>query len=191
MRASTRRESLTGRASSARPHLRASCTGPRVLKAVPTRRGAAINAHRVNRASGQRLARGRASDSYENGAVTIRTEGLTHIHLAVRDLDQSLRFYRGVFGMEEIFREGEGMIFLRTPGAADTVTLRRSASSDDRPGDGGGIGHFGFRLVDEEDLDRAVEEVELAGGRLVRRGEHPDGQPFAYVTDPNGYVIEL
>jgi catechol-2,3-dioxygenase len=88
--------------------------------------------------------------------VTIRTEGLTHLHLAVRELDQSLRFYQSVFGMEELFREGEGTIFLRTPGAADTVTLRRSASSDDRPGDGSGIGHFGFRLVDAEDLDRAV-----------------------------------
>jgi hypothetical protein len=44
--------------------------------------------------------------------------------------------------MEELFREGEAMVFLRTPGAADTVTLRRSASSVDRPGDGGGIGHF-------------------------------------------------
>ena len=123
--------------------------------------------------------------------MPIRTEGLTHLHLAVRDLDQSLRFYLGVFGMEELFREGEGMVFLRTPGAADTVTLRRSASSDDRPGAGGGIGYFGFRLADEEDLDRAVEEVERAGGRLIRRGEHPDGQPFAYVTDPDGYVIEL
>jgi catechol 2,3-dioxygenase-like lactoylglutathione lyase family enzyme len=120
----------------------------------------------------------------------IRTEGLTYLHLAVRDLDQSLRFYQGVFGMKELFREDEGMVFLRTPGATDTVTLRRSASSD-RPGDCGGIGHFGFRLVDEGDLNRAVEEVELAGGRLVRRGEHPDGQPFAYVTDPDGYVIEL
>jgi hypothetical protein len=28
-------------------------------------------------------------------------------------------------------------------------------------------------------------------GGLVRRGEHPDGQPFAFVTDPDGYVIEL
>ena len=81
------------------------------------------------------------------------------------------------------------MVFLRTPGAADTVTLRRSDSSD-RPGDGGGIGHFGFRLFDEKDLDQAVEEVERAGGRLIRRGEHPDGQPFAYVADPDGYVIE-
>ena len=138
----------------------------------------------------QRLPLSRASDSYENGVVTIRTEGLTHLHLAVRDLDQSLRFYQSVFGMEELFREGEAMVFLRTPGAADTVTLRRSDSSD-RPGDGGGIGHFGFRLADEENLDRAVEEVERAGGRLVRRGEHADGQPFAYVTDPDGYVIEL
>jgi catechol 2,3-dioxygenase-like lactoylglutathione lyase family enzyme len=77
--------------------------------------------------------------------------------------------------MEELFREGEAMVFLRTPGAADTVTLRRSDSSD-RPGDGGGIGHFGFRLADEEDLDRAVEEVERAGGRLIRRGEHGNGQ---------------
>jgi catechol 2,3-dioxygenase-like lactoylglutathione lyase family enzyme len=66
-----------------------------------------------------------------------------------------------------------------------------AASSDDRPSDGGGIGHFGFRLVDEEDLYRAVEEVERAEGGWSGEGEHPDGQPFAYVTDPDGYVIEL
>ena len=77
-----------------------------------------------------------------------------------------------------------------TPNAGSTVE-EVVESPDDRPGDGGGIGHFGFRLVDEEDLDRAVKEVERAGGRLIRRGEHPDGQPFAYVTDPDGYVIEL
>jgi len=124
-------------------------------------------------ASGQRLPRSRASDSYENGVVTIRTEGLTHLHLAVRDLDQSLRFYQGVFGMEELFREGEAKVFLRTPGAADTVTLRRSDSSD-RPGDGGGIGHFGFRLADEEDLDRAVEVVarDVAPAELAGRWAH-------------------
>jgi len=30
-----------------------------------------------------------------------------------------------------------------------------------------------------------------AGGRLVRRGEHAPGVPFAYVSDRDGYVIEL
>lgn len=123
--------------------------------------------------------------------MTIRTEGLTHIHLVVRDLDRSLRFYRGVFGMEELPREDEEMVFLRTPGASDTVTLRQSGAPDDRPGDAGGIAHFGFRLAEEADLDRAVREVERACGRLIRRGEHPDGQLFAYVADPDGHVIEL
>ena len=30
----------------------------------------------------------------------IKTEGLTHIHLVVRDLDRSLRFYQQVFGVK-------------------------------------------------------------------------------------------
>ena len=30
-----------------------------------------------------------------------------------------------------------------------------------------------------------------AGGTLVKRGEHAPGVPFAYIRDPDGYVIEL
>lgn len=55
----------------------------------------------------------------------------------------------------------------------------------------GGIGHFGFRLKDASDIDAAITACEAAGGRLVERGEHVPGQPYAYVTDPDGYVIEL
>lgn len=36
----------------------------------------------------------------------IRTQGLTHIHLMVRDLERSLTFDQRVFGLEERFREG-------------------------------------------------------------------------------------
>ena len=39
----------------------------------------------------------------------IRTQGLTHIHLVVRDLERSLGFYQRVFGLEELFREGRCM----------------------------------------------------------------------------------
>jgi len=53
----------------------------------------------------------------------IRTQGLTHIHLVVRDLERSLRFYKGVFGMEEQFRDGPCMVFLNTPGSSDLITL--------------------------------------------------------------------
>ena len=34
----------------------------------------------------------------------IKTEGLTHIHLVVRDIDRSLRFYQDAFSMKERFR---------------------------------------------------------------------------------------
>jgi catechol 2,3-dioxygenase-like lactoylglutathione lyase family enzyme len=47
----------------------------------------------------------------------IKTEGLTHIHLMVRNLDRSLRSYKDVFGMKELFRDGEAMVFLNTPGS--------------------------------------------------------------------------
>jgi catechol 2,3-dioxygenase-like lactoylglutathione lyase family enzyme len=122
----------------------------------------------------------------------VRTEGLTHIHLLVSDLSRSLAFYQQVFGMEEVFREGANMVFLRTPGRSDTVTLNQDPDQDNaKVGDSGGIAHFGFRLADDADLEVAIQKVGAAGGALVRQGEHSPGEPFAYVTDPDGYVIEL
>ena len=41
------------------------------------------------------------------------------------------------------------------------------------------------------DIDFAIREVERAGGRLLRRGEFSPGFPFAYVSDPDGYEIEI
>jgi catechol 2,3-dioxygenase-like lactoylglutathione lyase family enzyme len=121
----------------------------------------------------------------------IRTKGLYHVHLVVRDLTRSLSFYQGVFGMKELFREGPTMVFLNTPGSEDIITLNADPAGADQAGDNGGVGHFGFKLVDSSDLDAAVEEVEAAGGKLIRRGEHAPGAPFAYVEDPDGYLIEL
>jgi catechol 2,3-dioxygenase-like lactoylglutathione lyase family enzyme len=121
----------------------------------------------------------------------IRTRGLYHLHLVVRDLERSLRFYEGVFGMEEQFRAGPRMVFLSTPGSEDLITLNEDPAEVHVAGINGGVAHFGFALADPADLDRAIREVETAGGKLIERGEHAPGAPFAYVTDPDGYVIEL
>ena len=92
----------------------------------------------------------------------IQTQGLTHIHLVVRDLDRALAFYTRVFGLEERFREGRCMVFLNTPASGDLITLNEDPA-----------------------------EARLAGGTLVERGEYAPGVPFVYVRDPDGYLIEL
>jgi catechol 2,3-dioxygenase-like lactoylglutathione lyase family enzyme len=121
----------------------------------------------------------------------IRTHGLTHIHLVVRDLDRSLAFYRQVFGLEELFREGRCMVFLKTPASQDLITLNADPAEARLAGVNGGVDHFGFRLDEGVDLDAAIAEVEAGGGALVKRGEHAPGIPFVYVRDPDGYLIEL
>ncbi len=120
----------------------------------------------------------------------IKTQGLTHIHLVVGDLERSLHFYKTALGLEERFRDGPNMVFLNTPGTNDLITLNEDVSERAKAGVSAGIAHFGFRRVGT-DLDSAIKEVEQAGGRLLNRGEHQPGKPFAYVQDPDGYVIEL
>jgi len=121
----------------------------------------------------------------------IKTSGLTHIHLVVADLDRSLDFYRTVFGMEERFRDGPKMVFLNTPGSEDLVTLNEDPSEIGKAGDNGGVGHFGFRLSPGVSLDEAIEVVIANGGELERRSEPGEGRQYAYVKDPDGYLIEL
>jgi catechol 2,3-dioxygenase-like lactoylglutathione lyase family enzyme len=83
------------------------------------------------------------------------------------------------------------MVFLNTPGSQDLITLNEDPSEARAAGVNGGVAHFGFRLSEKTTLDTAIAEVEAAGGKLIQRGEHGPGHPFAYVQDPDGYVIEL
>jgi catechol 2,3-dioxygenase-like lactoylglutathione lyase family enzyme len=117
----------------------------------------------------------------------VRTYGLTHINLAVRDAKQSLHFYRQVFGVEEYGR-GSGLVHARTPDCHDVITFDEHAPD---AGESRGIVHFGFRLVSAGDIDAAVDQAERAGGKLLRRGEFSPGYPYAYVADPDGYEVEI
>ena len=117
----------------------------------------------------------------------VRTYGLTHINLAVRDTNRALRFYEQVFGLREYGR-GDGLVHTRAPGRHDILTFVEDPAT---AGIVGGVAQFGFRLVDPDDINRAVAEVERAGGRLLRRGEFAPGLPYAYVADPDGYEIEI
>ena len=114
----------------------------------------------------------------------IKTHGLTHISLAVRDPDRSLGFYQKVFGVKEYYRDENSVQVL----GHDVIAFEKDLGKAGRPG---GIAHFGFRLISPDDIDAAVEEVNGAGGKVLRRGEFSPGYPFAYVADLDGYEIEI
>lgn len=128
----------------------------------------------------------------------IPTHGLTHLSLSVADPERSLRLYTQVFGVKESARDAKS-ILAHGPWPHDVLAFELNPN---RAGAKGGIGHFGFRLKDPADIDAAVQEVERAGGKLLKRGEFAPGCPFAWaspsarrselhVTDPDGYQIEI
>jgi catechol 2,3-dioxygenase-like lactoylglutathione lyase family enzyme len=117
----------------------------------------------------------------------VRTYGLTHIALAVRDAERSLAFYQQLIGVVPVYRDG-GFIQAQTPGSRDVLVFEEGAP---HPGRAGGVTHFGFRLVDPGDIDAAVAAIEPAGGRVLRRGEFCPGEPYVFFEDPDGYEVEL
>jgi len=117
----------------------------------------------------------------------IRTYGLTHVVLAVRDAERAFRFYHEVFGANEVWRD-ETRIDVQTPGTKDIIALDQAG---EHPGTMGGIAHIGFRLVDPNDLAAAVDAVTRAGGTVLSQGEFVPGEPYLFVTDPDGYELEI
>jgi catechol 2,3-dioxygenase-like lactoylglutathione lyase family enzyme len=117
----------------------------------------------------------------------VPTYGLTHVAIAVRDVARSARFYQEVFGARVVYRD-TGFIQLQTPGARDALVLEEAP---ERAGPGGGIAHFGFRLISPDDSAAARSAVEAAGGTIREQGEFVPGEPYLFALDPDGYEIEI
>ncbi len=117
----------------------------------------------------------------------VKTHGLTHVALAVRDPQRSAAFYTAVFGCAVVY-EGPDLVQLQTPGTRDVLVFVREA---EHAGAKGGIKHFGFRLQEPEAIAVAAAAVEAAGGRITSKGEFCPGEPFLFCGDPDGYEVEI
>jgi len=123
------------------------------------------------------------------GQRPVQAVGFNHLHLNVRDLARSTRFYKAAFGLKVAFSAGPELLFMKPKDGGHSLALHL-VGPDEPVGMAGGFQHFGFKL-DVNDHDRAIAQVEAAGGKLLSRGKHDARHPYAYVADPDGYVIEL
>lgn len=123
-----------------------------------------------------------------------RISGLAEIVLLVRDMEESVHFYRDVLGMTLISPPELKGVFLRVgdsgPGVPQQIVLVP------RPADavtGAGkheLHHIGLE-VSPENLQSERERLS-ALGYAVRSGEHPFLPVEAfYVDDPDGNEVEL
>ena|SRR5689334_10979170 len=117
----------------------------------------------------------------------VRTFGLTHLALSVRDVEHAFGFYESVFGMVAVYRRDD-FVQAQTPGARDVLVFERGEALER---DHGSITHFGFRLTDPGDIDVAAKAVLEAGGSIEERGEFVPGEPYLFARDRDGHLVEI
>ncbi len=117
----------------------------------------------------------------------VKTYGLTHIALAVQDVERAFAFYKKVFGVVKVYHQG-GFLQAQTPGSRDVIVFEENRKT---PGTSGGIAHFGFRLTDPKDIKKAAAAIKRAGGTIRDQGEFVPGEPYIFFTDPDGYEVEV
>ena len=117
----------------------------------------------------------------------IKTSGLTHIALPVKDVNRSFVFYQKVFGVKEMYRSPD-FIQVQTPGSRDIVVFEKQKKSSAKLKTGF---HFGFRLLKPSGVKNIVKTVEKAGGKIKKSSEFVPGEPYVFFYDPDGYEIEI
>jgi lactoylglutathione lyase len=119
---------------------------------------------------------------------------LVHTCVRVRDIDASLSFYRAL-GLEERGRlnfDSAYNVYMGLPGDEDRLELTVNIGREEPYDLGDGYNHF---AVTVEDIDAALADLAEIGVEPerppYRPGERDDLPRIAFVSDPDGYRVEL
>lgn len=135
-----------------------------------------------------------------NGVVEPLLTDVDHVAIAVRDLDEAVRWYAHVFGAELAHREridsdgveeallkvGASYVQLVMPFREDSPVARFLAQR------GEGLHHVGYRVAD---CDAALAAVKRAGGRVIDEEPRPGSRgttvAFVHPKGAFGTLVEL
>jgi catechol 2,3-dioxygenase len=127
---------------------------------------------------------------------------LAHVNLFVSELERSMRFYHGVCGLEEVFREPPVRTGFLSNGnthhdvalveLSQAAPLARLCGGRARAGFAlePGLFHLGFELESEAQLVAAYRSAAAAGLDVLMTLDHKISRSV-YLLDPEGNVLEF
>jgi len=120
--------------------------------------------------------------------TNLEARSIDHVNFKVKDLAQSVQWYKDLFGFE--IKQEENPNKIDAPSKIignDSIKLCMYEVPDMSPE--GGIAHFGFNIKNFDDVIKKCEElgVQILYGGVVDW----DKSRSVYVVDPSGYEIEL
>jgi catechol 2,3-dioxygenase-like lactoylglutathione lyase family enzyme len=108
-----------------------------------------------------------------------------HVHVSVKDLPASIRFYRILFGSEPVVTQPDyARWMLDDPRVNFAISMNREPV---------GINHLGFQVESDEELRGMRAQLEAADARVIEENEqlccYAKSDKY-WVTDPTGIAWE-
>ena len=121
--------------------------------------------------------------------ATLNATSIDHINMKVKNLEQSVKFYTGLFGFEtrQEFNPNKADMPSKIIGN-DSIKLCMYEVPDMLPV-GGGIEHFGFSITN---FDQTIQRCKEFGAEVLYGGVVDwESSRSVYIVDPSGYEVEL
>jgi len=120
--------------------------------------------------------------------MILKARVIDHVNMKVKNLDDSVEFYKNLFGF--VIKQEENENKIDAPSKIignDTIKLCLYEVPDMSPE--GGIAHFGFNV---ENFDEIISKCEGLGVEILYGGVVDwEKSKSVYIVDPSGYELEL
>jgi catechol 2,3-dioxygenase-like lactoylglutathione lyase family enzyme len=108
-----------------------------------------------------------------------------HVHVSVKDLPASIRFYKTLFSAEPVVTQPDyAKWMLEDPKVNFAISINRQPV---------GVNHLGFQVETDEELRGMRAQLEAADARMVEESDQPCCYAKSdkyWVTDPTGIAWE-